>query len=153
MRLMNALSVIGLAASAPAVLAQEPLRPYLDVPADYQPLRPLPTDWPRPSNRSYVPATRYTMGETGPNGLRVNALRRAERRLLELREMELRRMGIVPDVTGDAGRVTPADAPVDATAPASTARDSANSAAPEPSDQAPSDATTAADAAPSENAQ
>jgi hypothetical protein len=148
MRLLTALSVISLAASAPAVLAQEPLRPYLDVPADYQPLRPLPTDWPRPSNRNYVPATRYTMGETGPNGMRMNALRRAERRLLELRQT-----GIVPGVIEDAERVTPAGAPVDATAPASTGPDSANSAAPEPSDQAPSDATTAADAATSENAQ
>jgi hypothetical protein len=81
MRLLKAFVIIGATAIAPAGLAQEsyPIR-LLDVPADYQALKPLPTDWPRPSNTITFPSTRYTMGVTGP----VNMRRPVEPRRLSI---------------------------------------------------------------------
>jgi hypothetical protein len=67
-RFRNAILILGLTALASAAPAQESLcNPCrLDVPADYQLLKPLPTEWPRPENAFNAPSTRYNLGAGGP---------------------------------------------------------------------------------------
>lgn len=105
MRLLNAFFVIGMTALAPAAEAQVPEfppRPLLDVPADYQALKPLATDWPRPSNLIYFLSTRYNMGATGPINLRQS--------------VEPRRLRAIESLRG----LTPSPSPSSATPPSGT---------------------------------
>lgn len=109
MRLLNAFFVIGMTALAPAAEAQVPEfppRPLLDVPADYQALKPLPTDWPRPSEALNFYRTRYNMGATGPINMRRPV---SEPRLL--RAIESLRGLTPPSVTSPSDTAPSTNAP------------------------------------------
>ncbi len=106
MRPLSVFFVIGATALAPAAEAQEPgirLGPLLDVPADYQALKPLPTDWPRPSEALNVYRMRFNMGATGPINLRRSTPMNLRQSIETLR-------GLSPVVRPDR-RVPPAAAP------------------------------------------
>lgn len=112
--LLYLIGVSNLMVLAPAIDAQESIcDPCLDVPADYQALKPLPTDWPIPANRNYFRGTRFSMGATGP----VNRRQTVDlHRLGELRRTIRALQSLTPAGDEAPSGVAP---PADAAAPAS----------------------------------
>ena len=112
MRRLEVLVVVGVISVATAALAQESFSiRLLDVPADYQALRPLPTDWPPPVNTFWNRNTRYSLGPTRSNfspGSEVMRLR-------GLRDVQLRyenlRNRVPPGATPPTGAAPPAGTP------------------------------------------
>lgn len=130
MRPLNVFFVIGATALAPAAEAQEPgsrLGPLLDVPADYQALKPLPTDWPRPSDALNFYRTRYNMGATGPVNLRRSTPMNPRQSIEVLRGLSPSTI-VVPD-----RRVPPAAAPAPGEAAEPPQPDQATPGAPDSS--------------------
>ena len=135
MRPLNVFFAIGMTALAAAAQAQESLcDPCLDVPADYQALKPLATDWPHPSSPIYVPSTRFNMGATRPVDMR---------RMLELRQW-LDRLPSIASLPGLTPAVVLPDRSVPPTAEPAAVEVTTS---PEPA-PAPSSATPPTDSAP-----
>ena len=104
---------------APAIHAQESLcEPCLDVPADYQALKPLPTDWPVPGNRNYFRGAPFSMGATGPINMRQTMDMRQMGELRRAIRLLQRRTPVGDETPSSAASPADAASPTDAASPA-----------------------------------